>query len=163
MKPAERMKIPRQHMPEQDAEARRANFNEVNLGMSEDDARLEAERCLQCKKAKCIEGCPVEVDIPAFVTAVAEGDMARAAEVLYAANVLPGITGRVCPQEQQCEQTCVLSKKFDSVAIGHLERFVADFERNNGMAKVKPPTATSGTEPFPPSNNAPPITAAETD
>jgi glutamate synthase (NADPH/NADH) small chain len=131
MKPAERMKIPRQAMPEQPPETRRCNFNEVNYGLATEAARMEAERCLRCRKVKCIPGCPVEVDIPAFVTAVAEGDLNKAADVLYKANVLPGITGRVCPQETQCEEVCVRANNGSPVAIGYLERFVADWAREN--------------------------------
>ena len=141
MKPAERMTIPRQGMPEQTPEARRCNFNEVNRGLATEAARLEAERCLRCKKAKCIEGCPVGVNIPAFVTAVSEGDLNRAADILYAANVLPGITGRVCPQETQCEEVCVRAGKGSPVAVGYLERFVADWVRENRAGLVDaPPT-----------------------
>ena len=142
MKPAERMKIPRQKMPEQSPDLRRSNFNEVNQGMAAEVARTEAQRCLRCKDAKCIPGCPVEVDIPAFVGAVAEGDLAKAADILYEANVLPGITGRVCPQETQCEEVCVLAKKGLPVAVGYLERFVADWARDNrsNTFTLPPPT-----------------------
>ena len=101
MKAQERMMIPRQPMPEQDPEARSQNFKEVNTGLATEVARLEAQRCLRCKKAKCIAGCPVGVDIPGFIEAVADGDLNKAADILYEANVLPGITGRVCPQETQ--------------------------------------------------------------
>ena len=142
MKPAERMKLPRQEMPEQAPESRRSNFDEVNYGLAAEAARLEAERCLQCKKAKCIPGCPVEVNIPAFVDAVADGDLNKAADILYEANVLPGITGRVCPQETQCEQVCVRAKKGFPVAVGHLERYVADWARENRRDLFKPPPPT---------------------
>ena len=142
MKPAERMTIPRQGMPEQTPEARRCNFNEVNRGLATEAARLEAERCLRCKKAKCIEGCPVGVNIPAFVTAVSEGDLDRAADILYEANVLPGITGRVCPQETQCEEVCVRAGKGSPVAVGYLERFVADWARENRADLFEPPPPT---------------------
>jgi len=143
MKPAERMKIPRQRMPEQDAEARSRNFNEVNCGLAAEVARLEAQRCLACKKAECIAGCPVGVDIPGFVAAVADGDLPKAADILYEANVLPGITGRVCPQEIQCEILCICGKKGEPVAVGYLERFVADWARENRKETVTPP-APSG-------------------
>lgn len=142
MKPAERMKIPRQHMPEQEPDSRACNFNEVNLGFEAQTACTEAERCLQCKDGKCIKGCPVGVDIPAFVTAVADGDLDKAADILFDANVLPGITGRVCPQETQCEELCVRAKKGDSVGVGHLERFVADWAREHREDIYKPPTPT---------------------
>jgi len=142
MKPAERMKIPRQHMPEQDAQARARNFLEVNCGLAWEAARMEAERCLRCEPAKCVPGCPVGVDIPGFVTAVAEGDLSRAADILYAANVLPGITGRVCPQETQCESKCVRANKTSAAAIGYLERFVADWARENRPDQYVPPAST---------------------
>lgn len=130
MTPKERMKIQRQSMPHQDAVERRGDFREVNLGFTEALARLEAERCLQCKDAKCISGCPVGVDIPSFVKSVAQGDLPEAARVLLRDNALPGITGRVCPQEEQCEQVCIRGKGAGcSVAVGHLERFVADWAR----------------------------------
>jgi glutamate synthase (NADPH/NADH) small chain len=132
MKTKERMQIPRQHMPEQAAEERARNFSEVNLGLYAEAAKTEADRCLRCKKAKCMAGCPVGVDIPGFVQALSDGDLPKAAEVLYRSNVLPGITGRVCPQETQCETSCVRDPKGgDSVAIGYLERFVADWARDN--------------------------------
>ncbi|MFH0982185.1 MAG: NADPH-dependent glutamate synthase, partial [Planctomycetota bacterium] len=143
MKPAERMKIPRQHMPEQNAEARAHNFKEVNLGMAVEAARLEGQRCLRCKEAKCVQGCPVGVDIAGFVEAVAEGDLSRAADILYDANVLPGITGRVCPQETQCEEVCVRAKQGSPVAVGYLERFVADWAREN-RTQVMTPAALTG-------------------
>jgi len=139
MKPAERMKIPRQKMPEQDATERSHNFTEVNFGLAAEAAALEAQRCLACKKAACIAGCPVGVDIPGFISAVAEGDLNKAADILYDANVLPGITGRVCPQETQCEQLCICGKKGDPVAVGYLERFVADWARENRKEKVTLP------------------------
>ncbi len=142
MKPAERMKIPRQPMPEQEPQDRACNFAEVNLGMAAEAARTEAERCLRCKGAKgakCVEGCPVGVDIAGFVEAVADGDLPRAADILYSANVLPGITGRVCPQETQCEEVCVRAKKGSPVAVGYLERFVADWARENRKELFQPP------------------------
>jgi len=142
MKPAERMKIPRQSMPEQEPEHRACNFREVNQGYAAPSACLEAERCLQCKDAKCIKGCPVGVDIPAFVEAVARNDLSAAADILLADNVLPGITGRVCPQETQCEELCVRAKKGSPVAVGHLERFVADWAREHRRDLFEPPTPT---------------------
>jgi len=134
---------PRQPMPTQEAHVRARNFNEVALGFSLETAMLEASRCLKCKKPKCVLGCPVEVDIPKFVSALADGDLRAAAVALKADNNLPAICGRVCPQETQCEIQCVLGKKFEPVAIGRLERFVADWERTEGgleMPKVQPPS-----------------------
>ena len=124
----ERMKILRQGMPVQDAVARGENYNEVALGYTMEMARQEAERCLQCAKPHCVEGCPVEVLIPEFILALREGDMHEAVEAMKQNNSLPAICGRVCPQETQCEQFCVLAKKGESVAIGRLERFVGDWE-----------------------------------
>ena len=124
----ERMQIPRQEMPTQDPLVRRANFNEVALGFTEELARQEAERCLQCARPQCVEGCPVGVLIPEFIQALREGDMVAAVKTMKVKNGLPAICGRVCPQEVQCEVTCVLAKKGEPVAIGRLERFVGDYE-----------------------------------
>ena len=123
----------RMEMPRQDPEVRRHNFNEVALGFDMELALAEAERCLQCKKPKCIDGCPVEINIPEFILKIVEGDMPGAVEALKADNNLPAICGRVCPQETQCEEVCVLSKKYEPVAIGRLERFVADWDMARGM------------------------------
>ncbi|PKO20893.1 MAG: glutamate synthase (NADPH), homotetrameric [Chloroflexi bacterium HGW-Chloroflexi-1] len=123
----ERMQIKRQDMPAQEPEVRRGNFDEVALGLTWELAKLEAERCLQCAKPKCIEGCPVGVLIPQFIQALREGDFIAAVEAMKQKNNLPAICGRVCPQESQCEAVCVLSKKGQSVAIGRLERYVGDF------------------------------------
>jgi len=139
----ERMAIPRQAMPEQAAARRRHNFEEVNLGFTEELARMEAERCLQCPKPVCIDGCPVGVKIREFIGQVAAGDFAAAAATLKQDNSLPAVCGRVCPQEEQCEKTCVVGKKKEPVAIGRLERFVADWERMNlgiRTPEVAPPT-----------------------
>jgi glutamate synthase (NADPH/NADH) small chain len=125
----ERMKIPRQIMPEQDAAERRYNFNEVNTGFTEELAKKEAMRCLECPKQPCIEGCPVEVKISEFISLIAEGDFLGAAAKIKEDNLLPAICGRVCPQEEQCEIKCVTGNKGEPVAIGRLERFVADYER----------------------------------
>ncbi|MFP4527878.1 MAG: NADPH-dependent glutamate synthase [Candidatus Kapaibacterium sp.] len=127
----ERMKIPRHEMPEQDAKERARNFEEVNLGYDEETAMREALRCIQCKKPKCIAGCPVAVNIPLFIEKIAEGKHAEAAAVLKKDNALPAVCGRVCPQEEQCEQVCVLAKNAKPVAIGYLERWAADWERKN--------------------------------
>lgn len=131
--PKERLAIPRQDMPMQDGDARRANFAEVNLGYDEAAAIREAQRCLDCKNAKCMQGCPVAVNIPRFVMRVAAGDFADAAKALLCDNCLPAITGRVCPQETQCEQLCIRGAKGKPVAIGNLERFVADWARANDV------------------------------
>jgi glutamate synthase (NADPH/NADH) small chain len=139
------MKIPRQEMPEQEPDARARNFSEVNLGMATEAAKTEAERCLRCKKTKCVEGCPVGVDIAGFVEAVARGDLPAAADLLYEANVLPGITGRVCPQETQCEEVCVRAKKGSPVAVGYLERFVADWAQEHRKQLFTPPEPTGKT------------------
>lgn len=139
----ERMKIPRQVMPEQDPLIRRNNFNEVNLGFTEELAKMEALRCIQCPKPTCIEGCPVGVKINEFVALVAEGDFLGAASKMKEDNLLPAICGRVCPQEEQCEVKCVVGKKHEPVAIGRLERFVADFERETvgiRVPQLKPKT-----------------------
>jgi glutamate synthase (NADPH/NADH) small chain len=131
LRPAERMKISRQAMPARDATERSRGWGEVNLGLEEQIAILEAKRCLQCKDAKCIKGCPVSINIPGFIDKVAEGDFAAAARILRCDNALPGISGRVCPQEKQCEHDCIRGNKGDPVAIGYLERFVADWARQN--------------------------------
>lgn len=139
----DRMKIPRCTMPEQPPEERIRNFSEVPYGLAEEAALKEASRCLECPKAPCIAGCPVEVDIPGFIGLILQEDYAAAARKIKETNALPAICGRVCPQEEQCEQVCILSKKFTPVAIGYLERFVADFERENDlvqMPKLAPPT-----------------------
>jgi glutamate synthase (NADPH/NADH) small chain len=115
-------------MPVQDAQARGRNYDEVALGYSHEAAMLEAARCLQCKRPKCVEGCPVGVDIPAFIARLKEDDLPGAARSLKSDNNLPAICGRVCPQETQCEVVCVLSKKYEPVAIGRLERYVADWD-----------------------------------
>jgi glutamate synthase (NADPH) small chain len=132
-----REKIPRQKMPEQPAIERRRNFQEVPYGFTPELAQLEASRCILCKKPKCIEGCPVEIDIPAFISLIKAGDFINAAKKIKEANALPAVCGRVCPQEEQCEVKCVVGIKDDPVAIGRLERFAADFERLN--SKIEAP------------------------
>jgi len=127
----ERMAIERVAMPEQDAEQRSHNFTEVNLGLTAELAVLEAQRCIQCKNKPCMSGCPVEVRIPDFLERIAARDFAGAAQVLLTDNALPATTGRVCPQEVQCEGVCVRGKKGEPVAIGWLERFVADWAAGN--------------------------------
>jgi len=130
--------IPRQRMPEQDPEVRIHNFDEVPLGYTPELAQREAERCLQCKVPRCVKGCPVEVDIPGFIRLIRKGDFIGAARKIKETNNLPAICGRVCPQETQCEKFCVLGKKFEPVAIGRLERFAADYEREHGAVEVPP-------------------------
>ncbi|WP_378956031.1 NADPH-dependent glutamate synthase [Pelosinus sp. sgz500959] len=120
-------------MPEQDPKVRAKNFSEVTLGYTPELAQAEAERCLQCKTAPCRKGCPVEIDIPAFIKLVKEGDMNASIAKINEVNALPAVCGRVCPQEEQCEKLCVLAKKGEAVAIGRLERYVADYSRNQGQ------------------------------
>ena len=143
--PKERMAIERTSMPEQDAAARAGNFKEVNQGLAEAAAVREAVRCLQCKKRPCVAGCPVAVRIPEFLEAVAAGDFPAAAEILRTDNALPATTGRVCPQEVQCEALCIRGKKGDAVAIGWLERFVADWAAENA-APPAPPAEKTGSK-----------------
>ncbi len=126
-----KLDLNRVSMPKQKPKARAKNFNEVALGYKEEHALAEANRCIQCKKRGCVEGCPVGVDIPEFILALREGNMPEAVKVLKSKNALPGICGRVCPQETQCEETCSLAKKGAPIAIGRLERYVADWELNH--------------------------------
>jgi len=136
----ERMLIGRVAMPEQPGEVRAHNFDEVNMGLTYQLAMLEAERCIQCPKPFCVDGCPVRVNIPRFIKFLRDGDLPSAAESLLSDNALPCVTGRVCPQETQCEQVCIRVKKGDSVAIGYLERFVADWAQANPdqLPRVEP-------------------------
>ena len=127
----EKMRIPRQKMPEQKPEIRRHNFEEVPLGYDEETAYLEASRCLNCPNPRCVTGCPVRVDIPKFVAALSRRDPEGAYASLISDNSLPAVCGRVCPQETQCESKCVLGVKGEPVAIGRLERFTADYHRKN--------------------------------
>lgn len=130
-------------MREQPPEERIKNFNEVPLGYTPEEAIQEAKRCLQCKEPPCVKGCPVEIDIPGFIKAIAEGDFKRAIHILKEKNSLPAICGRVCPQEDQCEKLCTLSKIGEPVAIGRLERFAADWEAEQGdveIPEIPPPT-----------------------
>ena len=140
----ERMAMVRQAMPEQPPGKRKANFSEVNLGFTAGLAVLEAQRCLMCRKTVCIDGCPVGVQITEFIDLVAEGDFDGAAKVIKRDNSLPAICGRVCPQEDQCEGACVLARKGKPIAIGALERFVADYERLNGLMTAEPPAVRTG-------------------
>jgi glutamate synthase (NADPH) small chain len=127
-------------MPVREAIQRAQDFLEVNQGYSEVRARFEAERCLRCQDPVCVDGCPVRIPIPDFIHAVAAGDLAEAASLLRGANPLPAICGRVCPQESQCESLCSMTARFDPVAIGHLERFVADWERSQAPLVRSTPT-----------------------
>jgi len=136
--------IPRQPMPEQDPRVRGRNFEEVPFGYSPETAMLEAGRCLQCKNPSCMPGCPVEIDIPAFIGSIKEGDFPGAIARLKEKNVLPAVCGRVCPQELQCEKVCILGKKGDPVAIGRLERFAADWERAQGDVSIPEKEALTG-------------------
>jgi glutamate synthase (NADPH/NADH) small chain len=139
----ERMKVPHQHMPEQTPELRVSNFTEVNLGYSTELARQEALRCLECAKATCVDNCPVSVKVKDFVKLIVEGNFLAAAAKIREDNVLPAITGRVCPQEDHCEGSCLLHKKVDSLGIGYLERFVADYEQRVN-APVAPNAPATG-------------------
>jgi len=137
-------KIPRQQMPEQKPEIRKRNFKEVPFGLTKELAMKEAERCLQCKKPACIEDCPVSVDIPGFIKLIKEGEFTKSIHKIWEKNALPAVCGRVCPQEIQCEGKCILGKKGDSVAIGNLERFVADLEREQGSGELPPKAEPTG-------------------
>ena len=131
-------------MPEQEPKVRAKNFNEVPFGYTPELAQLESSRCLQCKKPKCIEGCPVEIDIPAFVKLIHEGDFIGAGRKLKERNSLPAVCGRVCPQEDQCEKVCIVGKKDQPVAIGRLERFAADWERAKGEVFIPEKAPSTG-------------------
>jgi glutamate synthase (NADPH) small chain len=145
-RPAERMKMPRQAMPARQPELRAHDFSEVNLGFEPALAQAESVRCLECANATCIPGCPVNVNVPEFVRLVLAGDYLAAAAKIREDNVLPAITGRVCPQEDQCEGVCLLGKGKHGkpLAIGHLERFVADYERQVGAVGLPPIAPATG-------------------
>jgi glutamate synthase (NADPH) small chain len=140
----QRLQIARQKMSEQEPLPRSANFSEVNLGLPETAALLEAERCLQCKDPKCVAGCPVAVNIPRFIDLLSKGDLAGAAGSLLSDNALPAVTGRVCPQETQCEIECIRGHKGLPVAIGYLERFVGDWARGHLERLTMPVAAPTG-------------------
>jgi len=127
------VKIPRQKMREQEPSERIHNFSEVTLGFTEEMVKIEVERCLQCEDPKCVNGCPVNIDIPNFIRLIKEDNLLEAIRSIKDYNILPAICGRVCPQEVQCEKACILSKRWDPVAIGALERYVADWERKNQL------------------------------
>jgi glutamate synthase (NADPH/NADH) small chain len=134
----------RVRMPEQEARVRARNFLEVPTGYTPEMAKEEAARCLQCKNPGCVEGCPVGIDIPGFIKLVKEGEFTQSIRHVWTQNSLPAICGRVCPQETQCEGKCILAKKGEPVAIGNLERFVADWERANGSGELPPKAAATG-------------------
>ncbi|MFW9815957.1 MAG: FAD-dependent oxidoreductase, partial [Candidatus Thorarchaeota archaeon] len=142
--PKERMAIPRSKMPAQNPDTRAANFEEVPLGLTPEMAMREASRCLDCRKRPCVGGCPVGVQIPEFIKLVSEGKFVEAARLIKETNVLPAVTGRVCPQETQCEGSCTLFKRYGGVSIGALERFVADYERNNNLVEIPTKPKPSG-------------------
>ena len=134
--------ILRPKMPEQDPKERITNFDEVPLGYTNEMVQIEANRCLQCADPKCISGCPVNIDIPGFIKLIKEKEYRKAIEYVKEFNILPAICGRVCPQEIQCEQACILGKKKEPIAIGAIERFIADWERRNSLKACpdcKPP------------------------
>jgi glutamate synthase (NADPH/NADH) small chain len=133
-----KLNLNRVSMPRQDPKIRGKNFNEVALGYNAEQALAEASRCIQCPKHPCTEGCPVNVDIPDFIKALREGNMPEAVKMLKSKNALPGICGRVCPQETQCEVACTLEKKAAPIAIGRLERYVADWERAHKKSLGQP-------------------------
>ena len=144
----DRAQIPLQEMPTQASEVRVKNMQEVALGYSESQVRVEAMRCLQCKTKPCIAGCPVAIDIPAFIAQAAEGNYAKSVEIIKESSLLPSICGRVCPQESQCQMYCTVGKMFKdvdkSVSIGRIERFVADYAREQGLEKVPAVKAETG-------------------
>lgn len=136
MSPEKVDRTTRTPMPEQDPKERAQNFLEVPYGYTEEMAIKEANRCLTCKKPLCVQGCPVSVDIPGFISLIQQGEFAAAARKIKGTNALPAVCGRVCPQEAQCESKCVLGKKWEPVCIGRLERFVADYERKNNLVEL---------------------------
>lgn len=144
LKPSQRMKIPHQKVPRQAPEVRIKNFDEVALGYSTEQAIVEAHRCLQCKNPPCIEGCPVEIDIPAFIKMVREGDFLGANRKILEKNTFGAVCGRVCPQDEQCELVCVVAKKNVPVAIGKLERFASDYARMHEEMFVPPVAPSTG-------------------
>ena len=123
---------------EQKPEVRAKNFDEVCLGYNKEEAMAEAERCINCKNAKCITGCPVSINIPAFIHEVKEGNIEQAYSIISESSALPAICGRVCPQESQCEGKCIRGIKGEAISIGKLERFVADYARENDISPEKP-------------------------
>ncbi len=143
----ERLKLKRHEMPTRDPKERSKTFDEVPIGYSLEDAISEAQRCLQCKVPTCMDGCPAQVRIPQFIQALVDEEFATALEELKLTNALPAVCGRVCPQETQCEDTCVLEKQERPIAIGRLERFVADWNRNN-IGQIPPVCSTDNTTKY---------------
>lgn len=146
--PKDRMAIPQQEMPTQDPKVRAHNMSEVALGYTREQAVVEAQRCLQCKNQPCVSGCPVSVPIPQFLAQVAKGEFKAAVDVIKTTNLLPAICGRVCPQEKQCQGQCTVGKTYKNaekaVSIGRIERFVADFERENNLGTIPNVAAETG-------------------
>lgn len=140
----ERMGIPHQEMPLCDPAIRITNFDEVPMGYTEETARIEAQRCLQCKKPACIGACPVGINIPAFIKLIEQGKFGDAAKKIRETNFLPAVCGRVCPQDKQCQAVCVVGRKNIPVGIGNLERFAADYERTNHLQEIPPMNMPSG-------------------
>ena len=136
----EKMAIPPQIMPEQDPKVRAHNMNEVALGFSEEAAMREASRCMNCANKPCMQGCPVAIDIPGFLSKAAAGDFAGALSIIKETSLLPAVCGRVCPQEKQCQKYCTMGKLLKdsnkAVAIGRVERFCADYARENGKEEA---------------------------
>jgi len=146
MKNKERTQLKRVSMTEQDPEKRNKDFTEVNCGLTEEEARKEAQRCLDCVNPTCITGCPVGINIPKFIKKIEAGELLDSARVLKETNTLPAVCGRVCPQEVQCEEACFYTQKLKKVpvAIGHLERFIADYEQSSGKMSVPEITQRNG-------------------
>ena len=146
--PKERTKITMQDMPTLDPKKRATLMDEVAMGYTEEQARVEAERCLNCKNQPCVKGCPVGIHIPEFIAAIQKGEFKEAVDIIKITNLLPAICGRVCPQEKQCQSVCTVGKMFKSpeksVAIGRLERFVADWERNNNKITIPSVAESTG-------------------
>ncbi|OJF75779.1 MAG: glutamate synthase (NADPH), homotetrameric [Treponema sp. CETP13] len=148
LSPKDRAAIPQQEMPTGEPKVRARQMSEVALGYTKEQAIVEANRCLQCKNQPCVSGCPVSVPIPQFIAHVAKGDFKKAVDTIKTTNLLPSICGRVCPQEKQCQSQCTVGKMFKdvdkSVSIGRLERFVADYERENGLETLQKVAAPTG-------------------
>ena len=148
LKTKDRIKIPVMEMPSQDPDIRRGNLDEVAIGYTAEEAMVEAMRCTQCPKQSCLSNCPVNIDIPLFIGHVAQGEFQKAADVIKESSMLPAICGRVCPQETQCQRDCTVGKANKdvgkAVAIGRLERFIADWERENGSVKIPKVEAETG-------------------
>jgi glutamate synthase (NADPH/NADH) small chain len=141
---SKKLDLNRNDMPKQPPEIRRSNFSEVALGYTAELAMAEAKRCMQCKKPRCVTGCPVQIDIPGFIAHVAKGDFAGGIKKLKEKNCLPAVSGRVCPQEMQCESKCILKNKEAEIAIGRIERFCADWEAAQGTVDIPPRARSTG-------------------